>query len=211
MFRDYVYPYRNDHVAFATRLLRKVDSEFTELVRPRHGGNRRRLGGIQRCRVSLRRERIECDFSSRPSDKAVVKTLLRAWLRQIPDRYLCRLTFNRFRRRRFRSIEEAYGAIRQNSPDGCVKFLYNELARSNLPVLFGGSLPDDMTYNEYFSGMTAWDDDNCLGLTGEINRLRGRLTSGGGGSVSHILQAAVLWMHRMQTEHRSIYSEVARQ
>lgn len=220
-FQSYVYPHRNNQPEFTKRLIEKVDTEFTEIV-SLPGNPRRTLGG-NRCRLSLNQGPLlqtllgmgevgyVCNYDALLSDKVVAKSLLRAWRRDIPDRYLDFAAVSQFQRRRFSSHADAYATIRQNAPRGAVKFLYNELSRStgNLS-LAGNSISRDMTYNRFYSTLIAWDKLHCFGLVMELQRLNNQLSLGGGSTVPAALQAACLWIHTNQSvNNRSIYHIVA--
>lgn len=220
-FQSDAYPYRMDRAQFPRRLAAAVDANFTEIESVR-GHSRRTLGG-RRCRLSLNHgplwqqltgfgeARMTCDYSATLSDKSVARALLRGWSRQVSDRYLDRQAVRAFTRRRFTSTEQAYETVSQNAPAGAVKFLYNELPTSTGDLaLFGANLSPDLTYNQYFSRLIAWDDAHCFGLVVELSRLNNQLQLGGGSAVHPALQAATLWIFRNQTENpRSIYHEVA--
>ncbi len=217
-FQTEVYPHRNDRQLFPTLLLRKVDAEFTSIEAA--GGTARQSVGGQRCDWRFNQGKgwwygagraiHVCDYQATLTDKKVVKVLLRAWLRQISDRYLDRQALRVFERRPFTSHEAAYDAIRQNAPGGAVKLLYNELAAAtNGPLaLFGPNLPAHLTYNQYFSQMLAWDDAHCFGLVAELNRLKSVLTNGGGSSLAAALQAAANFISENGRREGTLYNRM---
>ena len=218
-FQTEIYPLRNRPDEAARILLRKVDQEFTQIADV-PGFDRQTLGG-RRCHLRLNQgpmwqqllgmgsSQMVCDYSATLTDKNVVKALLRGMLRDLSDRYLDFAAVRQFAHRRFaQGAQEAFQTIRQNAPQGAVKFLYNELRRE--PALFGNMVPADMTYNRWYTSLLDWDDHHCFGLVAELSRLNNVLSNGGGGATAPAYQAAQLWIFSNQTENRrSIYHAVA--
>jgi hypothetical protein len=203
-FQSEMFPYRNNRIEFPRRLLNKVDREFTK-VESVPGYPRESLSG-RRCGWGI------CNFTTQPSDKAVVKTLLKAWMRDISDRYLNLSDFRVLRKlTRFKSVDESYEILKQNSPPGAVRFIYNDIPASAAPlVLFGNSLPKNLTYNQYFSRLLAWDYTHCFGLVAEIATLENKLSLGGGSGTNYMTQAAKRWIAWNQRNNpKSVYYVLA--
>jgi hypothetical protein len=212
-FQTEIYPYRNNRQELPRRLLTKVDQEFTEIV-PVSGYPipRRNIGG-KRCRFKLNIGNEVCEYSATLQDKSIVKLLLKAWLRQISDRYLDFADIQMLERasNRLNGPEEYFKIIRNNSTDGgAVRFIYNELP--NNIYLFGSLINIKTTYNQYFSEMIAWDQIHFTGLLNHVNTFVEQ-RSGGGNliSISHVFQAAMLYIVRDKKNNpKSIYNELTK-
>jgi len=195
-FASEIHPLRNQRIRFINALLSKVDREFTRVERV--PGSRKIPGG-GRCGWG------KCDFKPIPSDRAVVKALLRGWKRELSDRFIDLPTYESlFRTVRVKSVDQAYDLIRLNwTNGGCVQFLFNQL--SNPPTgLFGSKVTSIPSYNQYFSRLMAWDDKRCFGLMNFIAKDAGRFAAADEGV--HIYhRAATRWIRYQQKNKKSIY------
>lgn len=227
-FASEIYPQRHNHRRMASRLLAKVETHFTRLV-PVPGFGVPNENARTRYEIvsdsgwladmfalgDYRAEQIQ-NFTAQRTDKKAVKLLLKAFKRDIPDRYIDYQTIRSFRGSG-NSItrEEAYRQIRRNAPSGCVKFIFNELPKSGENHrglhLFGNGITEDMTYNQYYSRLVQWDNLHCFGLIMEISRLNNLLQLGGGNAVGSKWHAASAFVHHQQriATENNIYKQMA--
>ena len=221
-FRDEVYPYRNNRTEFPSRLLRKVDTHFTTIVDV--GRQEATTLGGERCEWTFnngtRLERLlgmgtpakVCNVRPQRVDKLILKILLRAWKRELSDRYLDRRSTETLCLRRFDSDAAAYDELRQNAPRGAVKFAYNELPAatvSNRP-LFGNRLREDLDYNDYYSMLLYWNQLHCFSVIARISQMKALVgATGGGGAVHAGWEAANNWIVDNQSRPGTIYHALA--
>ena len=196
-FAQDIHPFRTRRAEFTRRLLGKVDREWTRVVAV--AGARNPPGDVLRCRIGD--GTFRCDYAPVHLDKARIRALLRAWGRQISDRYLDLQLVQRLHNRRHQSVDSAFDILRRNAPAGAVQFIMNEVERNNSPHFFGTGLWDGWGYNEYFSALLHWDDRHAYGLVNELRREEGRF--GAGGTPAHIWAAAPRWLAGNQ--NRGIY------
>lgn len=228
-FKTEIYPYRTNRAQFTKRLLSKVDSEFKKVAPlevafgmpgPYYTHHKSRVPGVdrpvafkyphKRCRFKTTfwmNKKIVCDFTVTLIDKKTVKALLKAWARQIDDRYLDRRRIDQMKRRKFRSMKEAFEAIRKNAPAGAVMFLGKEIEAWNKPALFGPKLNPHLEYNDYFSQLLKFDIERCGGLVEELARLHNMVGQTGGGSSSYVIDATMYWIHYQQKYGTGVYKE----
>jgi hypothetical protein len=88
-FSDDIYPLRFRRADFTRALLPPLNNEWRRVTTVGHG--RDVPGDVQRCAIgggSLLNRSVQCNYTPVIMDKRRVKTILRAWGRQISDRYL---------------------------------------------------------------------------------------------------------------------------
>lgn len=231
-FYTEVYPHRNDRQRFVRILLQKLPREFTRLSESRE-------------RVSLESRWDSFDDYLLGPDRVVVRSravrafdrdrvrgVLRAWDRQISDRYLDYRVVRQFATARhqpeFADLRErmndtddtfersaimregharAYRLLRGNFPGGAVCFIRNEVERSNL---FGSRLgsqvrdPEQISYNMYYNWILDWDGAHSFGLVNYLQRQSAMLgVFGGGSALNWYWQGASRWIHN--NGRRGIY------
>lgn len=194
-FQSEIYPYRTNRVEFTSRLLRNLDSwtEVTNLPI-----SRERPGFVQRCQISG--HSFECNYTPAWMDKRRIRALLKAWSRQISDRYLDLNLVSRGETRSNSTTQIAFDNIRRNkSAGGAVSFIMNELEwerTNNSPTFFGQNMYDNYGYNTYFTYLLRWGDLHCYGLIRELQMQEARHSIGGGSSLHPVWRAAKDWLYR---------------
>lgn len=198
-FAEDVYPLRYRRADFTQALIARIESQWRTVTTV---GHRRDVpGDVQRCAIEGRSFR--CDYAPVIMDKKRVKTLLRAWSRQISDRYLDLQYLNRLANRRHESERSAFDLIRQNAPAGAVAFVMNQIEGSRQPHFFGRELWSGWGYNEFFSALLHWDDRHCYGVVNYLRREQGRY--GAGGTPGNFWAAVRTWL--AENQNNGVYQE----
>lgn len=226
-FHENAYPLRFDRFRFPEHLFDHIGAHFTRIVAPRssfveglvaRGENPEETIGGQRCpteaygflRLQVRRR---CDFAPQSVDRAVLRSLLRAWIRRgVSGIYLDFVLVRRLENSAYerpQSVEEARERIRQTYPEGCVRFAYDELPRQcqpgDLPI-FGDAIRADASYNEVYSAILMWDDMYCSGIVPWVQSETSRLAHDGSErGISVVVRAAYEWVSAAQRIPGSIY------
>jgi len=136
-----------------------------------------------------------------PNHRRRVEALLRAWRREITDRYLDLALLGNIRMRGpYRSLHQVFDLIRQNSPPGAVWFIRNAIEESRTWPFFGRNLTvfvdtarQHFDYNDYFGQLLQWDNDHCHGL---LPKLSDELS--GARPQDYVWQAAGRWIAQNQ-------------
>lgn len=151
-FGTEVYPYRNNRGEFTRRLLNK-------LIEWQHVVSIGWAPGASRAVQFMEKTRCEA--------------LLKAWRGDFTDRYLEREQVTNFADRSYIGVGNAeqviFEQIRQNAPQGAVKFIADELEHCRDYPVFGSSLREGYNYDSFFSTLLHWDEIHCYGLISEIN------------------------------------------
>jgi hypothetical protein len=198
-YRTEVYPLRNDIPRYVNALLTQLPSQWTQVLA---------IEGRVPGTVPGYGRRTSQTVAA--MDKTRVRAMLDAWNRNrgLTDRYLDYQAV-KSRDRAYpvalgadAAVNQAFEAIRQNSPGGAVMFMSNALSQD--PYVTRMRMTDHDSYDGAYSTLLNWDDFHCFGLRQYIDTFEAIGSGGGGGNstIGIVYRASRRWIAHQ--EHNAI-------